>query len=96
VRLVPLEPNLYSCTVGRPNPPSYLLMSEFLLSLEPIGSAASVKIQSAELHVRAHLTHAWSSFQPLTAFLLHQGGGKLVPSSQYVVDSELSQGTLIR
>ncbi|ELR20673.1 uncharacterized protein ACA1_054180 [Acanthamoeba castellanii str. Neff] len=69
VRIAPVEANTYVCTVGRPNPPSYLLMSQFLLALEPAGTGASVKLTSADLH----------------------GGGKMVPSGQYVVDAELAQ-----
>jgi hypothetical protein len=56
VRIAPVEANTYVCTVGRPNPPSYLLMSQFLLALEPAGTGASVKLTSADLHVRSSLT----------------------------------------
>jgi len=63
------EPNRYACVVGRPNPPSYLLVNHFFLALEPAGAAAALKLDSAEA----------------------MGGGKLVPSSQYIVDTELAQ-----
>jgi hypothetical protein len=55
VRIAPVEANTYVCTVGRPNPPSYLLMSQFLLALEPSGTGASVKLTSADLHVHSSL-----------------------------------------
>lgn len=44
----------YACTAGRPNPPSYLLMSHFTLTVEPLDKdTTTVKLDRAELQVCA-------------------------------------------
>lgn len=52
IRLMPLESNRFLCSVGRPNPPSYLLTSHFTLAVEPVDESTTIKLADANLQVR--------------------------------------------